>query len=333
MELEIIKNKLWNNGNTAPCFTVLTGVYNRSETLWKAMKSVENQTFRDLEYIIVNDGSTENIDDVVFDFMYSTTIPVLYVTKENGGVHTARNLGVRLARGGYLVGIDSDDELVPEALEIFYRAWQTIPKEKRSEYRGVVGQCKDQNGKRSGSKFPEDINERPWREVRKIVAGCKGEHSGCGRMDIRKENPFPEPEKITFVSESVLWNDLAKRYKEWYINDIVRIWNTDSVASLSKQSDKRFSDQQIINSIWNSEYVINHFNKEDYSIKYLFKNHVKHNCCMIMAKQRGIDMPSSIGMISGTQLLLGRLLFFPSLLVTWMFTKGTDIGFVKRLLR
>ena len=56
--MNTFKNKYWETAK--PTFSVMTGVYNRSETLWKAMKSVENQTFRDLEYIIVNDGSTEN---------------------------------------------------------------------------------------------------------------------------------------------------------------------------------------------------------------------------------------------------------------------------------
>lgn len=113
-------NAHWNQ-KTSPLITIMTPVYNRRGTIQRTINSVQAQTFRDIEYIIVDDGSDESqrIDDIVDEFMNTTDIPVMFIRKPNGGVHTARNRAVKEARGKFLLGIDSDDELVPETCRTF----------------------------------------------------------------------------------------------------------------------------------------------------------------------------------------------------------------------
>lgn len=98
-EVTVKTNNLWNQRETAK-ITVFTPIYNRRKFLNRVIQSVENQTLREIEYILINDGSTEQIDDVIEDYMQIATIPVMYIKKSNGGVHTARNLGWKNARGG-----------------------------------------------------------------------------------------------------------------------------------------------------------------------------------------------------------------------------------------
>lgn len=121
--MEQYKNKYWDENRDVK-ITVLTPTYNRKDTLLRTIRSIENQVFSDWEYIIVNDGSTDSTDKVVEQFMQTTKHPVLYIKKENGGVHTARNLGFKNARGELLINLDSDDELVPEALKVFWDTWK-----------------------------------------------------------------------------------------------------------------------------------------------------------------------------------------------------------------
>ena len=117
--MEQYKNKYWDENRDVK-ITVLTPTYNRKDTLLRTIQSIENQDFLDWEYIIVNDGSTDNTDEVVEQFMQTTKHPVLYIKKENGGVHTARNLGYKNAHGELLINLDSDDEMLPDALKIIW---------------------------------------------------------------------------------------------------------------------------------------------------------------------------------------------------------------------
>lgn len=120
-----------------PFFTVITPVYNRLETIGRTIESVKKQTYGNFEYIVVDDGSVQaqSIDDIIYKFMASVQFPVMYLKKKNGGVHTARNLAYEYARGEMIVCIDSDDELLPRCLDVFRKAWQTIP-ENEKHYTG-----------------------------------------------------------------------------------------------------------------------------------------------------------------------------------------------------
>lgn len=230
-------NAKWDN--VKPCVTVTTSVYNRTKTLPRTIASVEAQTFRNFEFVIVDDGSTDDIDSIVKPFMDSTEIPVMYIKKENGGVHTARNAGVLESRGIYLIEIDSDDELTSNALQCFIDAWNSIPNEKRNLYWQVACLCMDQNGKICGKPFPNNINELSKEDAYKASAATKGEHFDCSLAEIRKQNLFMEPEGVTFYTEVILWALLNKRYKAFFINDVLRIYHTDGDNHLSAIGESR----------------------------------------------------------------------------------------------
>ncbi len=110
-------NGLWGGLSGQSLFTIVTPVYNRRETPPRTLESVAGQTSKNLEHIIVDDGSSDPCDDLVERYLSDAEYPVLYVKKENGGVHTARNIAIERARETYAVFLDSDDEIVPNALE------------------------------------------------------------------------------------------------------------------------------------------------------------------------------------------------------------------------
>lgn len=77
--------------------TVFTPTYNRAHLLPRLYESLVKQTYRDFEWIIVDDGSSDNTAEVVND--WSADFPIRFFIKENGGKHTAINLGTKLAKG------------------------------------------------------------------------------------------------------------------------------------------------------------------------------------------------------------------------------------------
>lgn len=104
--------------NSKFLISVVIPMYNASKTIGRALTSVKNQTFNPLEVIVVNDGSTDDSVSIVEDFIRRfPEISIVLVNKKNGGVSTARNLGMTMARGNFIALLDADDEWIATKLE------------------------------------------------------------------------------------------------------------------------------------------------------------------------------------------------------------------------
>lgn len=100
-----------------PFFSVIIPLYNKENYIENTLKSVLNQSFNDFEVLIINDGSTDNGENKVLGF---NDPRILYHTKQNGGVSSARNIGIDLAQSNYITFIDADDFWYPNFLETMH---------------------------------------------------------------------------------------------------------------------------------------------------------------------------------------------------------------------
>jgi glycosyltransferase involved in cell wall biosynthesis len=100
--------------------SVIVPVYNVENYIYDMLVSVQNQSFRDFEVILVNDGSTDNSQKIIDEFC-SGDKRFKSVIKENGGVASARNLGIDMAQGEYVVFYDPDDKIPHDALGKMYK--------------------------------------------------------------------------------------------------------------------------------------------------------------------------------------------------------------------
>ena len=108
------------------CFTmeeikisVIIPVYNTAPYLYEALDSVLNQTFQNYEVILVNDGSTDNSEAILQEYVRKDK-RFLLISQQNKGMSMARNVGMKLARGKYIYFMDSDDILMPLLLQNCY---------------------------------------------------------------------------------------------------------------------------------------------------------------------------------------------------------------------
>ena len=261
--LSVETNALWNAGGGQEIrITVFTPVYNRLEFLSRVISSVERQTMRQIEYIIINNGSTkeaEAIDSTIRNYMNEATIPVMYINiKENRGPHGARNLGWKNARGALTLCIDDDDELLPEACETFWRAWSEIPESERPNYWQIKAQCVDDDGNITAPLFPDNINELPHSERYRHFSFAGGERIGCRAASIMKENLFPEPEGVKNVSPSLLWTPMERKYLSWGINDVLRIFHQDQGERMSIMKGDRRGVQKCKNILYADSVRLSH---------------------------------------------------------------------------
>lgn len=104
-----------------PIISIIIPIYNVEEYLEMTLQSLEDQSFRDYEVIAVDDGSTDASADIAKSFA-ARDKRFVYVRKDNAGVSAARNTGIEMARGKYMLFVDADDLLTSCALENLYRA-------------------------------------------------------------------------------------------------------------------------------------------------------------------------------------------------------------------
>ena len=104
--------------NKIPKTSVIITTFNDAEYLKRSIPSVINQTSKPKEIIIIDDGSSDNqAKEIVDSFHNHTDIPIILNKKKNGGPSSARNVGIKLAKGEFILFLDADDELLKNSLE------------------------------------------------------------------------------------------------------------------------------------------------------------------------------------------------------------------------
>jgi len=235
-----------------PLFTVFTPTYNRAHTLHRVRDSLVLQTYRNFEWLIVDDGSTDDTEMLVRQWSAHSDFAIRYVKQPNRGKHVAFNRGVREARGELFLPLDSDDACVPNALERFVHHWNDIPAERRSAFSAVTALCMDEHGKVVGRRFPRDVTDSDSLEMRyRFKITC--EKWGFHRTDVLRQYPFPEDIRARWVPEAVVWSRIARQYKTRFVNELLRIYIADQPSLMrcdtpaTDAAATRFAQLMILN--------------------------------------------------------------------------------------
>ena len=200
--------------------TVFTPTYNRAYTLDRLYKSLLNQTSYDFEWLIVDDGSTDDTSKLIKSFQNNQLFDVRYYKQENSGKHVAINNGVELAEGELYFIVDSDDYLTENAIEKII-TWASILPSK-NEFAGVSGNRGYSVNELIGTTFSGDYIDATALEREKYsITGDKAE---VFFTDVLKNYKFPVFENEKFLTENVVWYAIAADgYKIRWFNDIIYI--------------------------------------------------------------------------------------------------------------
>lgn len=137
--------------------TIFTPTYNRSHTLVRTYQSLCNQTCKDFEWLIIDDGSTDNTAEIVKKWLNDTDFKIRYIYKENGGLYTGYNTAYANIETELNVCIDSDDYMPNNAVELIVNCWNKLGSTK---YAGIVGlDFYHEKNVPIGGYFPEKLKE------------------------------------------------------------------------------------------------------------------------------------------------------------------------------
>ena len=203
--------------------TVFTPSYNRGYIIENLYRSLQRQSFTDFEWVVIDDGSTDNTEELFKKWTEEDNFfKIRYKRVNNGGKHRAVNCGVRLARGELFFIVDSDDCLPDNSIEIIDRVEKTIPENDKMKFCGVCGLCGclNESNKIVGSTFFGDayLDITSLEREKNHITGDKSE---VFYTRLLKDYPFPEIDGEKFLTEAVVWDRIAfDGYKMRYFNII-----------------------------------------------------------------------------------------------------------------
>jgi len=219
--------------------TIFTPTYNRAYIIHTLYESLLRQTNTHFEWLIVDDGSTDNTDELIQSFINQNKVVIRYYKQPNGGKHSAINRGVTLAQGKLFFIVDSDDHLTVDAVEQIVNKYSNIVNDLTlagvSFRRGY-----DTNQVIGTPAFFKDtfLSVFDFRYRLKVT----GDQAEVYKTDILKEFPFPSIEEERFCPESLVWNRIGKNYNLMWTSEIIYICNylndglTSKITKIRMQS-------------------------------------------------------------------------------------------------
>ena len=202
--------------------TILTPTFNRGglQSLWD---SLQKQTVKDFEWLVVDDGSTDGTKDLITQLQEKSNFPIRYIYKSNGGKHTALNVGIQTICSELIFIVDSDDCVTDDAVESILK----IHKKYRAQNNicGYAFLRAFPDGKVNGKKFDVDEKIGSYIDVR-----VNGNDTGADKAEVfkthcLKEFPFPEYPNEKFLGEDLVWVRMARKYEMVHINKAIYVGN------------------------------------------------------------------------------------------------------------
>lgn len=249
--------------------SIIVPVYNVEKYIKKCLDSLVNQTLKEIEMILINDGSKENEETIILEYQkkYSN---ICYLKKENGGQASARNLGLTKAKGEFILFVDSDDFIEKNMCEEMYQ----YAKEK--EYDIVVSDAywTDKEKETYFSKT-KDWNENPGK---KFMMNTAGVLSVMIRSSIakRQELQFLENriyEDVATIPAYVLYTKKIGFLKKPYYHYVIRNGSTMQQVSYNPKQEDIFYALEHLTNLFKEKKQENIYKEE---LEYYYIEHLLH---------------------------------------------------------
>lgn len=197
--------------------TIITPTYNRGKELKRLYQSLINQESYNFRWLIIDDGSVDDTENIVKVFKENASFNVEYIKKQNQGKHTALNRGIKEIKTVLTFIVDSDDLLLPCAVRIIEDYYNKYKSNKK------LGAFSFLRCKQDGT----SIIQAPREEFVGSYLQCRIKDNLAGDMaevfytEVLKEFPFPEFEGEKFLSEDVVWIRVGKNYDYLFVNKAI----------------------------------------------------------------------------------------------------------------
>ena len=186
--------------------TIFTPAYNRAYIIDKLYQSLCRQSCKDFEWVVVDDGSTDNTEQLIQSFIDEGIIDIRYFRQQNGGKHRAINRGVAEARGRMFFIVDSDDHLRDDAAQwVIEKSKEIID---NPAFAGISGLRVKPDGSKIGGENNFSQIDASALDIR-MKHHVTGDLAEIYKTDVLKQFPFPDCPGEKFCSEGLIWTRIA----------------------------------------------------------------------------------------------------------------------------
>lgn len=212
--------------------SVITPSWNREYFLKKLADSLFAQSSKNFEWIVGNDGSTDNTDSFIKSLLKKKDFKIKYVASSlRIGKAAMDNILLDYVSGEYITWCDSDDILLPNAIKNMSKLITQIPDSEREKYFGILAQNVDNLNKSQTfyeNNIPKETKHLTWEFITKII---KGDATIIQRSELLKGNKFLEVDFI--ISESSFYDKLVKGKKFIVTPTVLKIMDRSAENSVS----------------------------------------------------------------------------------------------------
>ena len=195
--------------------TVFTPAYNRAHTIGRTYESLLRQTCKDFEWLVIDDGSSDNTRQLVEGWIKENIIPIRYIRQENQGMHGAHNTAYNNIHTELNTCIDSDDFMPDDAVEKIITFWKKFGSDKVA---GIIGLDQTEDGKIIGTKFSKTLKETTLQGY--YANGGSGDKKLVYRTSVINRYPkYPLFEGERYVGLAYKYMLVDKDYKLLTLNE------------------------------------------------------------------------------------------------------------------
>lgn len=263
------------NESGAGIITFFTPTYNRSKFLKRIYQCLKEQTLKQFVWIVVNDGAKDNTDEIALDLLRKNEIPMFYISKKNGGKHSAFKVALEACKTEYFQCMDDDDLYDANSVCTFLGIWKSISIEHKFDVGAIRTLSKLPNGKYASSKdiTHESINDYFDCDTLEMnyIKRVSQENWTCYRTDaLLKIDLFPEGywlhDQHKFFLEGIWQGRFARLFKCRYVNVALRNYTVDAELSLMRAVKTR---QHYLDMFINSKLIL------DEQLDYILKTKIQ----------------------------------------------------------
>lgn len=279
--------------------TIFTPAYNRAHTIDRTYRSLCRQTSKDFEWLVIDDGSTDDTGELVRQWTEEADFPIRYIYQENQGMHGAHNTAYRNIHTELNTCIDSDDCMPDDAVETIISFWDENKSEK---YAGFIGLDCREDGSIIGTKFNDSLKETTLMGF--YISGGSGDKKLVYRTDIISKYPeYPLFAGERYVGLAYKYMLIDKDYKLLTLNKPLVI--------VEYQADG--SSNSMYRQYWNNPRGFAFYRKTEMavtpSLKRRFISCIHYVSSSIMARNRSFIKESPLKFMTVLSIIPGILLY------------------------
>lgn len=199
---------------------VFTPTFNRGYIISKIYESLERQSLQDFVWLVVDDGSTDNTEELFDKFVRDASFPIIYKRVENGGKQRAHDYAVSICDNELFFCLDSDDHLTPDAIETIVSAWEECKND--PTVGGILALRGTDEQTVIGTKMPCGVTYATQHDLFEKYR-YKGDSALIYRTDVLRQFPFDVEPGEKFIPETFVYFQIDQKYRCRLVNKIIQV--------------------------------------------------------------------------------------------------------------